>query len=61
MKTIEIIIDEHGNPTIEGKGFTGPECEAFTESLENALGDVTKRVKKPEYHRTVPVERKATR
>ena len=31
-------------------GFKGPDCEKATEFLEEALGVVGKKVKKPEYH-----------
>jgi hypothetical protein len=31
-------------------GFKGPDCEQATKFLEEALGVVSKKVKKPEYH-----------
>lgn len=59
MKEIVIDIEADGSVKIEGKGFEGPECELFTKELEADLGTVTKKVKKPEYHRAVRVTRKA--
>ena len=50
MKTIEIIISGQGEIQIEGVGFKGMECEKATAFLEEALGVVGKKVKKPEYH-----------
>lgn len=48
---IWIDIDDKGNVTVEGKGFEGADCEAATRELEAAVGDVEKRMKKPEYFR----------
>lgn len=47
---IEITIEPGGNIKIEGVGFQGADCEKATKFLEEALGAVTKRVKKPEYY-----------
>jgi hypothetical protein len=49
-KTIEIIIGTTGEIQIDGLGFKGPDCEKATRFLEEALGVVGKKVKKPEYH-----------
>ncbi len=49
-RTIEIIIGTAGEIQIDAVGFTGPDCEKATEFLEEALGVVGKKVKKPEYH-----------
>ena len=48
----EIIIEigPNGDVTVEGKGIKGPDCIKLTAAIEEALGDVTKTVKKPEYH-----------
>ena len=48
--TIEIIVSATGEFTIEGVGFKGVGCEAATKFLEEALGVVNSRVKKPEFH-----------
>jgi Protein of unknown function (DUF2997) len=50
MKSIEIIISNTGEIKIDAVGFKGPDCEAATQFLEEALGVVGKKVKKPEYH-----------
>jgi len=39
-KQIIIEIDQDGNPSIEGRGFNGPECTKFIEEISNALGSV---------------------
>jgi len=49
-KTIEIIIGVAGEIKIDAIGFKGPDCEKATQFLEEALGLVGKKVKKPEYH-----------
>ena len=47
-RTIEIIIGTAGEIQIDAVGFKGPDCEKATEFLEEALGVVRKKVKKPE-------------
>ena len=49
-RTIEIIIGTAGEIQIYAVGFKGLDCEKATEFLEEALGVVRKKVKKPEYH-----------
>jgi hypothetical protein len=49
-RTIEIIIGTTGEIQIDAVGFKGPDCEKATKFLEEALGVVGKKVKKPEYH-----------
>jgi hypothetical protein len=49
-RTIEVIISPTGEIQIDAVGFKGPDCEAATQFLEEALGVVGKKVKKPEYH-----------
>lgn len=48
-KQIVVEVDESGNCSIDGQGFTGTECDKFLSEIENALGVSTKREKKPEY------------
>ena len=48
--TIEIVVSTTGEFTIEGVGFKGPGCEKATKFLEEALGQVEERRKKPEFH-----------
>jgi hypothetical protein len=49
-RTIEIIIGTTGEIQIEAVGFKGLDCEKATAFLEEALGVVGKKIKKPEYH-----------
>jgi len=48
--TIEIVVSPTGDFTIEGVGFKGAGCEKATKFLEEALGVVSTKVKKPEFH-----------
>ena len=48
--TIEIVVSSTGEFTIEGVGFKGAGCEKATRFLEEALGVVNSKVKKPEFH-----------
>lgn len=48
--TIEILVSESGEISIDAIGFKGPDCEKATRYLETALGVVSRRAKKPEYH-----------
>lgn len=52
MKKRELIvtIGKDGNVTIDVQGFSGDGCEEFTKELEEELGVVIKRSKKPEYY-----------
>jgi hypothetical protein len=49
-RTIEIIIAPTGEIQIDAVGFKGPDCEKATKFLEEALGVVKQKTKKPEYH-----------
>jgi hypothetical protein len=49
-RTIEIIIRTTGEIQIDAVGFKGPDCEKATAFLEEALGVVGQKTKKPEYH-----------
>ena len=53
MKTIEVIVKPDGSLKIDALGFTGPDCEKATRFLEEALGKVAGKQKKPEFHRQV--------
>ena len=54
--TIEIIVSPTGDFTIEGIGFKGAGCEKATKFLEEALGVVNSKVKKPEFHQQAVVQ-----
>jgi len=49
-RTIEIIIGPSGEISIGAIGFKGADCEQATRFLENALGVVGRKTKKPEFH-----------
>lgn len=57
MQEIIIDFDEQGNPTIEGKGFTGDDCR-ITKELEEAMGDTVEVTLKPEYRQPRTLGRK---
>ena len=49
-RTIEVIITTTGEIKIDAIGFKGLNCEKATKFLEEALGMVSQKTKKPEYH-----------
>lgn len=49
-KSIEIIVSPNGEIQIDAVGFKGADCDRATRFLEEALGVVSNRAKKPEYH-----------
>lgn len=51
-RTIEIIISPQGQVQIDAVGFKGPDCELATKFLEEALGVVGRKTKKPEFHQS---------
>lgn len=51
MKTIEILINPSGQLTINAAGFQGADCEKATAFLEQALGQLANKQRKPEYFR----------
>ncbi len=50
--TVEIIITPQGEISIDAVNFKGADCEKATAYLEEALGVVKNRAKKPEYYQT---------
>lgn len=49
-RTIEIVVSPVGEIQIDSVGFHGSDCERATKFLEEALGLVAKKQRKPEYH-----------
>ena len=49
-KTIEVIVSPNEEIQIDAIGFKGADCERATRFLEEAIGVVSNRAKKPEYH-----------
>jgi len=52
-RTIEVVVSATGEIKIDAVGFKGADCEQATRFLEEALGVVNQRSKKPEYHQTL--------
>ena len=49
-RTIEVTVSPIGDISIEAVAFKGADCEQATRFLEEALGTVVTRARKPEYH-----------
>jgi len=49
-RTIEVKVSPNGDISIDAVGFKGTDCEHATRFLEEALGVVGQKVKKPEFH-----------
>ena len=49
-RTIEVTVSPTGDILIDAVGFKGADCEKATRFLEEALGIVGPKQKKPEYH-----------
>jgi hypothetical protein len=49
-RTINVMVSPNGDISIDAIGFQGLDCENATKALEDALGVVQDREKKPEYH-----------
>ena len=50
MKAIDILINTSGQLTINAAGFSGADCEKATAFLEQALGKLTAKQRKLEWH-----------
>ncbi len=48
-RALEIIIAPSGSLQIDAVGFNGSECEQASAFLEQALGTITNKQRKPEY------------
>jgi len=49
-RTIEVKVSPNGDISIDAVGFKGTDCEHATRFLEEALGVVGQKVKKPEFN-----------
>jgi hypothetical protein len=56
--SITVEVSPTGEIQIEGHGFNGPECEQATRFLDEALGIVRTKAKKPEYNQTATTKLK---
>ncbi len=57
-RTLEILISPTGGIQIDAIGFKGPDCEQATRFLEEALGAVQVRQRKPEYQQRTVTQRR---
>ena len=48
-RSIEVIVNVDGSLVIDAIGFKGSECEKATRFLEEALGQIATRQRKPAY------------
>ena len=56
--SIEVIVSPTGEIKIDAIGFKGADCEHATKFLEQALGVVRQKDKKPEFHRKTQLQQK---
>lgn len=49
-RTIDVIVNPDGSLVIDAIGFKGPECEKATRFLEDALGQIASKQRKPAYN-----------
>lgn len=57
VKEIKVEIDEDGNVTLDINGVQGNSCLLETKALEEALGLVEKREKKPSFYARIQTNR----
>jgi hypothetical protein len=50
QRTIEVIVMPDGSLVIDAIGFKGPACEKATRFLEEALGQIAAKQRKPAYN-----------
>lgn len=61
MKEITVIIKPDGATVIEAHEFQSAACDKATAFLEEALGVVTKKTRKPEYYKQAQATQRASR
>jgi hypothetical protein len=57
-RSIEVIVEPDGSLKIDAVGFHGADCEKATAFLEQALGRIDNRQRKPEYNTRQQICRK---
>lgn len=55
MPQIIVDIEADGTTKVEAAGVVGSSCQQLTRAIEEALGQTTSDVKKPEFHRAAPL------
>ena len=49
-RSIEVIVNADGSLAVDAIGFKGPDCEKATRFLEEALGRIASKQRKPAYN-----------
>ena len=49
-RSIEVIVNVDGSLVVDAVGFKGPECDKATRFLEEALGQIASKQRKPTYN-----------
>jgi hypothetical protein len=55
-RTIEVIVSPIGEVQIDAMGFKGADCAHATKFLEEALGTIQQKQRRPEYHQRSTVK-----
>lgn len=50
-RRIHVRVSPNGDVSVEAEGFQGKGCEAATKAIEDALGGVRQRTRKPDFWR----------
>ena len=50
QRSIEVIVNVDGSLVVDAIGFKGPDCEKATRFLEEALGHIAGKQRKPAYN-----------
>ena len=50
QRSIDVIVNPDGSLIIDAIGFKGPECDKATRFLEEALGQIATKQRKPAYN-----------
>ena len=56
QQKLKFTIRQDGHVTEEATGFTSHQCIELTKQIEEALGEVSYKEKKPEYYLAQPIE-----
>lgn len=51
QRNIEVVVNPSGELKIDAIGFSGADCEKATAFLEQALGKISEKRRKPDYYR----------
>lgn len=57
QRSIEVIVMPDGSLIIDAVGFKGPACEKATRFLEEALGQIANKQRKPDFNERNKVSR----